>query len=50
MKSKILAWLSILFITIGSQVFGFASSTLHSFLSAGLVLAILALFFYYDGE
>jgi hypothetical protein len=50
MKSKILAWLSILFIAIGSQVFDFSNSQLHSLLSVGLVIGILALFFYYDGE
>lgn len=50
MKSKILAWLSVLFLAIGGQVFGFDNGTLHAFLSAGLVLGIVSLFLYYDGE
>jgi len=50
MKSKILAWLSVLLLAVGSQAFGFSGSTLHGFLSAGLVLGIVALFFHYDEE
>lgn len=50
MKSKILAWLSVLFLAIGSQVFGFTIVALHAFLSVGLVAGILALFFYFDEE
>ena len=48
MKSKILAWISLLFISIGSQAFHFGADTIHAVLSAGLVLGIVALFFYYD--
>ena len=50
MKSKILAWLSVLLLAIGSQVFGFTIVALHAMLSAGLVLGIVALFFHYDEE
>lgn len=50
MKSKILAWLSILFLSIGSQVFSFTGNTLHAILSLGLILAVLSLFFYFDEE
>lgn len=50
MKSKILAWVSLLFIAIGSQAFHFGADTVHAILSAGLVLGIVALFFYYDED
>jgi hypothetical protein len=50
MKSKILAWLSVLLLSIGSQVFGLTAGTLHALLSTGLVAGIVALIFYIDGE
>ena len=50
MKVKILAWLSVLLLAVGANVFAFDANTYHAFLSAGLVLGIVALFFYYDDK
>lgn len=48
MKSKILAWLSVLLLAVSSQLFGFTPVILHAILSVGLIAGILALFFYFD--
>lgn len=48
MKVKVLAWLSVLLLAVGSNVFGFDANTYHAFLSAGLVLGIVALLLSFD--
>ena len=48
MKVKILAWLSVLLLAVGANVFAFDTNDYHAFLSAGLVLGIVALFLWMD--
>ena len=43
MKVKILAWLSVLLLAVGANVFAFDANTYHAFLSAGLVFGLVAL-------
>jgi hypothetical protein len=48
MKVKVLAWLSVLLLAVGSNVFALDANDYHAFLSAGLVLGIVALFLSID--
>ena len=48
MKVKVLAWLSVLLLAVGANVFAFDANSYHAFLSAGLVLGIVALFLSVD--
>jgi hypothetical protein len=43
MKIKILAWLSVLLLAVGANTFAFDTNDYHAFLSAGLVLGLVAL-------
>ena len=43
MKVKVLAWLSVLLLAVGANVFALDANDYHAFLSAGLVLGIVAL-------
>jgi hypothetical protein len=47
MKVKILAWLSVLLLAV-ANVFAFDANDYHAFLSAGLVLGIVALLLWMD--
>jgi len=48
MKVKILAWLSVLLLAVGANVFAFDTNSYHAFLSAGLVLGIVSLLLWMD--
>ena len=43
MKVKILAWLSVLLLSVGANVFALDVNDYHAFLSAGLVLGLVSL-------
>ena len=48
MTVKFLAWISILFLSIGSNVFNFSESSHHIFLIAGLLILPIAFLMYMD--
>ena len=51
MTVRFLAWISILFLSIGSNVFDFSESSYHIFLIAGLlILPVVLLAYIDDGE
>ena len=51
MTVRFLAWISILFLSIGSNVFNFSESSHHIFLIAGLlILPVVLLAYIDDGE
>ena len=50
MTVRFLAWISILFLSIGSNVFNFSESSYHIFLIAGLLILPVVLLAYMDGE
>jgi hypothetical protein len=50
MTVRFLAWLSILFLSIGSNVLDFSTSSYHIFLIAGLLLVPVAVIMYIDRE
>ena len=48
MTVRFLAWISILFLSIGSNVFDFSESSYHIFLIAGLLALPIAFLKYID--
>ena len=51
MTVRCLAWVSIVFLSIGSNVFNFSESSYHIFLIAGLlILPVVLLAYIDDGE
>ena len=46
--TKLLIYLSVLCITVGSGIFDFSTNTLHGIFTAGLILGIVAIILEYD--